>query len=116
MVGVGLSQVGEFAFLLLSHAKHLRLLPKRMYLLTLGTTALSLLVTPLLWRAALCVHDRHRRLASPPHGDGSSAETSAVQAEAPARPQSGPPPEGPLVAHDDAAARSSAALHGRKKE
>mmetsp|Transcript_2084 Transcript_2084/g.6208 ORF Transcript_2084/g.6208 Transcript_2084/m.6208 type:complete len:172 (+) Transcript_2084:913-1428(+) len=58
LVAIGLGQVGEFAFLLLSHAKRLKLLPKRMYLLALGTTALSLLLTPLQWKAALLLAGR----------------------------------------------------------
>ena len=49
---MGLGQIGEFAFLLLSQAKRLKLLPKRLYLLTLGTTALTLLLTPVQWKVA----------------------------------------------------------------
>lgn len=65
LVGAGLGQIGEFSFLLLSHAKRLRLMPKRMYLLMLGTTALSLLLTPLQWRLALALSGAGRLAPSP---------------------------------------------------
>ncbi|XP_024533320.1 K(+) efflux antiporter 6 [Selaginella moellendorffii] len=50
MVGISLAQVGEFAFVLLSRAWNLHLLQKKLYLLLLGTTALSLVTTPLFFR------------------------------------------------------------------
>lgn len=49
-VGVLLAQVGEFAFVLLSRASNLDLVEGKMYLLLLGTTALSLVTTPLLFK------------------------------------------------------------------
>ncbi|XP_050387852.1 K(+) efflux antiporter 5 isoform X2 [Argentina anserina] len=50
MVGVSLAQIGEFAFVLLSRASNLHLIEGKMYLLLLGTTALSLVTTPLLFK------------------------------------------------------------------
>ncbi|XP_022724935.1 K(+) efflux antiporter 5-like isoform X1 [Durio zibethinus] len=49
-VGVLLAQIGEFAFVLLSRASNLHLVEGKMYLLLLGTTALSLVTTPLLFK------------------------------------------------------------------
>eukprot|EP00270_Netrium_digitus_P008785 TRINITY_DN2642_c0_g2_i3.p1 TRINITY_DN2642_c0_g2~~TRINITY_DN2642_c0_g2_i3.p1 ORF type:complete len:168 (-),score=51.84 TRINITY_DN2642_c0_g2_i3:170-673(-) len=49
-VGMSLAQIGEFAFVLLSRASNLHLVQRRLYLLLLGTTALSLVSTPLLFR------------------------------------------------------------------
>jgi hypothetical protein len=50
VVGMSLAQVGEFSFVLLARASTLKLVQRPAYLLLLGTTALSLLVTPLLFR------------------------------------------------------------------
>ncbi|XP_052186971.1 K(+) efflux antiporter 5 [Diospyros lotus] len=50
LVGVLLAQIGEFAFVLLSHATNLHLVEGKMYLLLLGTTALSLVTTPVLFK------------------------------------------------------------------
>ncbi|KAL0407707.1 UNVERIFIED_CONTAM: K(+) efflux antiporter 4 [Sesamum radiatum] len=50
LVGMSLAQIGEFAFVLLSHASNLRLVEGKVYLLLLGTTALSLVTTPLLFK------------------------------------------------------------------
>ncbi|KAL9324210.1 hypothetical protein ACSQ67_009067 [Phaseolus vulgaris] len=63
IVGISLAQIGEFAFVLLSRASNLHLvevfalslslshpLMGKMYLLLLGTTALSLVTTPLLFK------------------------------------------------------------------
>ncbi|KAK6135280.1 hypothetical protein DH2020_030981 [Rehmannia glutinosa] len=49
-VGVLLAQIGEFAFVLLSRASNLHLVEGKMYLLLLGTTALSLVTTPVLFK------------------------------------------------------------------
>lgn len=49
-VGVLLAQIGEFSFVLLSRASNLHLIEGKMYLLLLGTTALSLVTTPLLFK------------------------------------------------------------------
>lgn len=50
LVAVSLAQIGEFAFVLLSRASNLHLVEGKMYLLLLGTTALSLVTTPLLFK------------------------------------------------------------------
>jgi Kef-type K+ transport system membrane component KefB len=49
-VGLSLAQVGEFSFVLLSRASNSGLIERKLYLLLLGTTALSLVATPLLVR------------------------------------------------------------------
>ncbi|KAJ9168237.1 hypothetical protein P3X46_019787 [Hevea brasiliensis] len=48
LVGMSLAQIGEFAFVFLSRASNLHLVEGKLYLLLLGTTALSLVMTPLL--------------------------------------------------------------------
>ncbi|KAB1210805.1 K(+) efflux antiporter 5 [Morella rubra] len=50
LVAIMLAQIGEFAFVLLSRASNLHLVGGKMYLLLLGTTALSLVTTPLLFK------------------------------------------------------------------
>ncbi|KAG4941792.1 hypothetical protein JHK87_045663 [Glycine soja] len=45
IVGISLAQIGEFAFVLLSRASNLHLVEGKMYLLLLGTTALSLVIS-----------------------------------------------------------------------
>ncbi|CAJ1937138.1 unnamed protein product [Sphenostylis stenocarpa] len=58
LVGMSLAQIGEFSFVLLSRASNLHLVEGKLYLLLLGTTALSLLTqteimqvtTPLLFK------------------------------------------------------------------
>ncbi|KAJ6842772.1 K(+) efflux antiporter 5-like isoform X1 [Iris pallida] len=50
LVGLSLAQIGEFAFVLLSRASNLHLVEGKMYLLLLGTTALSLVTTPLMFK------------------------------------------------------------------
>ncbi|XAR71780.1 hypothetical protein NMG60_11018192 [Bertholletia excelsa] len=50
LVGVMLAQIGEFAFVLLSRASSLHLVEGKVYLLLLGTTALSLVMTPVLFK------------------------------------------------------------------
>ncbi|KAG5014622.1 hypothetical protein JHK85_020758 [Glycine max] len=44
LVGMSLAQIGEFAFVLLSRASNLHLVEGKLYLLLLGTTALSLIL------------------------------------------------------------------------
>ncbi|KAI3427997.1 hypothetical protein D9Q98_006384 [Chlorella vulgaris] len=46
-VGLNLSQIGEFVFVLLSVANQQSLLPESVYMLLMGVTALTLLLTPL---------------------------------------------------------------------
>ncbi|XP_057768301.1 K(+) efflux antiporter 4-like isoform X3 [Salvia miltiorrhiza] len=50
LVGMSLAQIGEFAFVLLSRASNLKLIEGKLYMLLLGTTALSLVTTPLLFK------------------------------------------------------------------
>ncbi|XP_068649699.1 K(+) efflux antiporter 5 [Aristolochia californica] len=50
LVGMSLAQIGEFAFVLLSRASNLKLIEGKMYLLLLGTTALSLVTSPLMFK------------------------------------------------------------------
>jgi CPA2 family monovalent cation:H+ antiporter-2 len=46
VVGLGLAQIGEFSFVLASEGQALGLVSRRVYLLILGTTAVTLIVTP----------------------------------------------------------------------
>jgi monovalent cation:H+ antiporter-2, CPA2 family len=50
IAGLGLAQIGEFSFVLASEGRSLGLVSKRVYLLLLGTTAVTLLVTPFVLR------------------------------------------------------------------
>ncbi|XP_058067734.1 K(+) efflux antiporter 4-like isoform X4 [Magnolia sinica] len=50
LVGMSLAQIGEFAFVLLGRASNLHLVEGKLYLLLLGTTALSLVTTPFLFK------------------------------------------------------------------
>ncbi|GAA0159296.1 hypothetical protein LIER_16110 [Lithospermum erythrorhizon] len=50
LVGMSLAQIGEFSFVLLSRASNLHLVEGKLYLLLLGTTALSLVTTPLIFK------------------------------------------------------------------
>lgn len=50
IVGLLLAQIGEFAFVLLSRASNLNIVGGKIYLLLLGTTALSLVTTPILFK------------------------------------------------------------------
>ena len=45
-VGLGLAQIGEFSFVLASEGKSLGLVSRRVYMLILGTTAVTLVLTP----------------------------------------------------------------------
>jgi len=72
LVGLSLAQVGEFAFVLLSRASALRLIQRPAYLLLLGTTALSLLLTPLLFKAQAALGA----------GGGAAARTASGETDA----------------------------------
>jgi len=50
-VGLGLAQIGEFSFVLASEGQKLGLVSRQVYLLILGTTALTLVITPFLLKA-----------------------------------------------------------------
>lgn len=50
IAGLGLAQIGEFSFVLASEGQALGLVSRRVYLLILGTTAVTLVVTPFVLR------------------------------------------------------------------
>lgn len=50
IVGLGLAQIGEFSFVLASKGQALGLVSRRVYLLILGTTAVTLVITPFVLR------------------------------------------------------------------
>ncbi len=50
LVGLGLAQIGEFSFVLASKGQALGLLSRQLYLLIISTTAVTLLVSPLLMK------------------------------------------------------------------
>jgi CPA2 family monovalent cation:H+ antiporter-2 len=50
VVGLGLAQIGEFSFVLASEGQALGLVSRRVYLLILGTTAVTLVLTPFVLR------------------------------------------------------------------
>jgi len=50
IAGLGLAQIGEFSFVLASEGQKLGLVSRRVYLLILGTTAVTLILTPFLLR------------------------------------------------------------------
>lgn len=50
IAGLGLAQIGEFSFVLASEGQTLGLVSRRVYLLILGTTALTLMLTPFVLR------------------------------------------------------------------
>nr|WP_228035536.1 cation:proton antiporter [Oculatella sp. LEGE 06141] len=50
IAGLGLAQIGEFSFVLASKGQTLGLVSRRVYLLILGTTAVTLVITPFIMR------------------------------------------------------------------
>lgn len=52
IVSAGLAQVSEFSFVLGSRARRAGIISREVYLLVLSVTTLSLLLAPVLWRAA----------------------------------------------------------------
>ncbi len=50
IAGFGLAQIGEFSFVLASEGQSLGLVSRRVYLLILGTTAVTLVITPFVLR------------------------------------------------------------------
>ncbi|XP_012518282.1 PREDICTED: transmembrane and coiled-coil domain-containing protein 3 [Propithecus coquereli] len=63
IVSAGLAQVSEFSFVLGSRARRAGIISREVYLLILSVTTLSLLLAPVLWRAATtrCVPRPERR-------------------------------------------------------
>ncbi|XP_045444770.1 transmembrane and coiled-coil domain-containing protein 3 isoform X4 [Pipistrellus kuhlii] len=53
IVAAGLAQVSEFSFVLGSRARRAGIISREVYLLILSVTTLSLLLAPVLWRAAI---------------------------------------------------------------
>ncbi len=52
ITGLGLAQIGEFSFVLASAGQSLGLVSRRVYLLIVGTTALTLIITPFILQFA----------------------------------------------------------------
>ncbi|XP_030170387.1 transmembrane and coiled-coil domain-containing protein 3 isoform X3 [Lynx canadensis] len=63
IVAAGLAQVSEFSFVLGSRARRAGIISREVYLLILSVTTLSLLLAPVLWKAAItrCVPRPERR-------------------------------------------------------
>uniref|UniRef100_K9IZ72 Putative k+ efflux antiporter 4 n=1 Tax=Desmodus rotundus TaxID=9430 RepID=K9IZ72_DESRO len=63
IVAAGLAQVSEFSFVLGSRARRAGIISREVYLLILSVTTLSLLLAPVLWKAAItkCVPRPDRR-------------------------------------------------------
>ncbi|XP_010591900.1 transmembrane and coiled-coil domain-containing protein 3 isoform X1 [Loxodonta africana] len=63
IVSAGLAQVSEFSFVLGSRARRAGIISREVYLLILSVTTLSLLLAPVLWKAAImkCVPRQERR-------------------------------------------------------
>ncbi|XP_048656531.1 transmembrane and coiled-coil domain-containing protein 3 isoform X4 [Marmota marmota marmota] len=63
IISAGLAQVSEFSFVLGSRARRAGIISREVYLLILSVTTLSLLLAPVLWRAAItkCVPRSERR-------------------------------------------------------
>lgn len=57
IAGWGLSQIGEFSFVLASEGQALGLVSRRIYLLILGTTAVTLMLTPFVLRLVPLLFD-----------------------------------------------------------
>ena len=59
-IAIGLSQVSEFAFVLASRAKSHGIISKEAYYILIGTTSISLLLTPFFWKAIHALSNRER--------------------------------------------------------
>jgi len=57
IAGLGLAQIGEFSFVLASEGQALGLVSRQVYLLILGTTAVTLVVTPFVLRGVPILFD-----------------------------------------------------------
>ncbi|KAJ7569551.1 hypothetical protein O6H91_01G083500 [Diphasiastrum complanatum] len=71
-VGIALAQIGEFAFLLLSRAQTLGLVSRKLYLLLMGTSALSLVLTPFAFKIVIRLMPRDKRSQNLPFAAVSS--------------------------------------------
>jgi CPA2 family monovalent cation:H+ antiporter-2 len=65
VVGCGLSQIGEFSFILATAAQGWGLISRHLYLLVVGTTAITLMVSPVLLQGVVGMLERWQ-LALPP--------------------------------------------------
>ncbi|MCS6781769.1 MAG: cation:proton antiporter [Gloeomargarita sp. SKYBB_i_bin120] len=72
LVGCGLSQIGEFSFILATAAQELGLISRSVYLLVVGTTAITLLVSPALLPWAARLWERWDPTPQPPATTGES--------------------------------------------
>ena len=66
IVGCGLSQIGEFSFILATAAQGLGLISRHLYLLVVGTTAITLLVSPVLLQWVVRFLERWQMGTPPP--------------------------------------------------
>lgn len=76
-VGINLAQIGEFGFVLLSMANQQGIIASQVYLLLMGTTAVSLLVTPFMLQLSL------RLPKSKENTEGGGASSGSVDVEQP---------------------------------
>ena len=67
-VGINLAQIGEFGFVLLSMANQQGIIPSQVYLLLMGSTALSLLLTPFMLQLSVRLPRTKEALSPPPNG------------------------------------------------
>ena len=75
-VGINLAQIGEFGFVLLSMANQQGIIASQVYLLLMGTTAVSLLITPFMLQLSLRLP---RTKESTTQGGGASASSVDVE-------------------------------------
>lgn len=61
-VGLGINQIGEFSFVLAGVAQSLEIFSSRLYGLTVGTTAVTLVLTPFLLKASPSIFHQLERL------------------------------------------------------
>ena len=74
LIAVGLSQISEFSFVLASHGRSMGIISREAYFLMLGTTALTFLSTPFLWRLSTYLLPPN----PPPHADLSDPAEDAA--------------------------------------
>ncbi|XP_024528725.1 K(+) efflux antiporter 5 isoform X2 [Selaginella moellendorffii] len=60
-VGIALAQIGEFSFVLLSRAQGLGLVSRKLYLLLMGTSAFSLVLTPFAFKLVARLVPREKK-------------------------------------------------------
>ncbi|MBO3459380.1 cation:proton antiporter [Aetokthonos hydrillicola] len=79
IAGLGLAQIGEFSFVLASEGQALGLVSRQIYLLILGTTAVTLVITPFVLRLVPIVFDWLESMPwlKPYFGEGKALEVAA---------------------------------------